>query len=171
MLAKTLSYKGGGGGGGHHAGPRVGGSDHNVQGSAMMDIPRQGQPSSGHIDRMNPTCTRTRAHLGQYHGGGHECHFRKAPIFGKAYNHPEMDVWAPMQMTEPIRHVDRPFPGGQFGAGHQCFVTKYGSPVRKLITTTWFMQLGTIVGFGTYFRRMWLNGWEVRNQGAVDGFE
>jgi hypothetical protein len=155
MLARSLTYKG---------------TDQNYQGSAMMDVQRQGQPSNAHIDRMNPTATRVRAGLKQYPGGGHEPHFRKAPAYMKAYCHPEMDVWAPMQMTEPIRHVDRPHPGMWFGCGH-FDLFKYGSPFRRLFTWSYSMWLGTAFGFGSWYRRMWLNGWEVKNQGAVDGFE
>ena len=166
MLARSL-VKQGGGGGGAYTGPREGGSDVSMQGTAAMQAPRQEQKKPWSIDRMNPVMASSLGRLGQYHAH-HEPNFRKAPLAWKAYHHPNMDTWAPLSMREPIRHYERATPGMWFAAGHMD-LRKF--PTWKLlIKTNWFMLTGTFLAYLNWQRRMHLNGYVIKNQGAVDGF-
>ncbi len=97
-----------------------------------------------------------------------EPNFRKKPLGWGAYKH--ADVFAPFHATFPIRHCEKSvLPGIWFGWGH--IHTKYFGPYNWVIARKWWGISfgGTAMTGVTYWWRMYRNGWETKNRGAVSG--
>lgn len=98
-----------------------------------------------------------------------EGNFRARPVGWKGWNSKEyQDPWAPFMLTSPLRHVDRQFAGIWFGMGHFAIKDFFGPLSWKLALRLSFWGIGGwSFALGTYFLRMYKNGWEWKNRGAV----
>jgi hypothetical protein len=98
-----------------------------------------------------------------------EMNYRKTPLFWQAYSNKNMDCWAAWQTMGPVRHVETKAPGMWFGAGHMS--KRHWGFLMWRVGGKWFLSTGAGFCFGIFvwIRRMALNGFQVKNAGAVTG--
>ena len=98
-----------------------------------------------------------------------EMNYRKVPAGWKAYNKNHMDVWGEAMNPLPHRHVETKLPGIWSGAGHHN--PKQWGWMNMFVARKWWLITygGSCVPILTYYKRMYDNGFEQKNMGAVFG--
>ena len=112
-----------------------------------------------------------RTHIPGFHFHN-EPHYRKNPLGWAAWNNAKYtDPYAPYQLHTPTRHIDRgPFFGTQFGFAHFSGM-KHAGPFawRFRVRVSALGVAGILISLLMYYFRMWRNGWQWKNRGAVFG--
>mmetsp|Transcript_29016 Transcript_29016/g.33527 ORF Transcript_29016/g.33527 Transcript_29016/m.33527 type:complete len:144 (+) Transcript_29016:31-462(+) len=103
-----------------------------------------------------------------------EPNFRKRPVGWAGWNSPKYtDPFAPFVQQTPVRHVDRgAFFGMWFGMGHFALKNFFGPLHWKFWLRVAFCGVaGWGAALALYSLRMWKNGWQWKNRGAVYGLD
>ena len=108
------------------------------------------------------------ANLGCFHFHS-EMNYRKKHAGWRTYTKANMDVWGEVANPYPVRHAETKFPGIWMGAGHHN--PKQWGWMNMFVARKWWMVTygGACVPLLGFYKRMYDNGFEQKNMGAVFG--
>ena len=99
-----------------------------------------------------------------------EPNYRKEPLGWQAYCPENMDNHAAFPYCDPPRHLEKPIsPGSWFGMAHWS-IKRYGV-FKWFVLSSWMQYIGVFLGLWLYFGRMRWNGWQIKNRGAIRGYD
>lgn len=101
-----------------------------------------------------------------------ELNYRKKALGWGAYSAKNCDVFAPFANTYPARHIETKLPGMWMGAGHlRVCPEQFGWRSWKFHARFALVPMASLglFAFMYWWRIAHLNGWTIKNKGAVSG--